>query len=353
MPHARAGTARTLSRVREAFGDAPFTRRQAAGVGLTAGQLRAALAAGRLRQVRRGVYSAPKPHDPGPTSDLDGILGEIRSVLSILGDTPYAVTGPAGARVLDVPLITPPTRRSLGLRIDILVPESFTPHEGTWPAVVRVRRVPALPPGCTTVHGIRVVDPLHAAIDVVRLGFGVEYGQRGTALMLPEALAPLDAATASAGCRTPEEAARRIQALRSEYFHCPGIRAVDAYAEFVDPRAESPLESWSRGHMIVQGIPPPDLQREVRGADGRLYRVDFLWEEYGVIGEADGLGKYGTDPVSVRRALAEERARHQALEAAGWIVVRWTWDELARDPASVIARIRAALQHRSSHSASL
>ncbi len=131
--------------------------------------------------------------------------------------------------------------------------------------------------------------------------------------------------------------------MRSEYFHCPGIRSVDAFAEFVDPRSESALESWSRGHMIVCGLPRPDVQREVRGADGRRYRADFLWEEYAVIGEADGLGKYGTDPVAVRRALVEERARHQALEASGWIIVRWTWDELARDSTAVTARIRAAL----------
>ena len=58
-----------------------------------------------------------------------------------------------------------------------------------------------------------------------------------------------------------------------------------------------------------------------------------------VLGEADGRGKY-TDPT----VLYAEKTRQEALERAGWIVVRWTWDELARTPEVVVARIAAALE---------
>ena len=40
-----------------------------------------------------------------------------------------------------------------------------------------------------------------------------------------------------------------------------------------------------------------------------------------------------------------EKWRQDALEAAGWIVVRVTWDDL-RDPGPTIARIRRALSTR-------
>jgi hypothetical protein len=64
---------------------------------------------------------------------------------------------------------------------------------------------------------------------------------------------------------------------------------------FADARAESPLESISRLRMREHGVPAPEPQVEI-WIDGRFAgRVDFYWDEYGVIGEADGWGKYRND----------------------------------------------------------
>ena len=96
--------------------------------------------------------------------------------------------------------------------------------------------------------------------------------------------------------------------------------------------------------MTVFGVPLPVLQQQIFGADGIRYRVDFCWPEFKVIGEADGLEKYGDTPAEVRRAKKRERDRQRALEAAGWIVIRWTWDELLADPKKVMARIHQTLR---------
>lgn len=49
----------------------------------------------------------------------------------------------------------------------------------------------------------------------------------------------------------------------------------------------------------------------------------FYWEGAGVIGEADGLGKY-TEP----DVLRAEKLRQEQLEARGFVVVRFTWADI-------------------------
>lgn len=63
-----------------------------------------------------------------------------------------------------------------------------------------------------------------------------------------------------------------------------------------------------------------------------------LWPEPRVIGEADGPGKY-KDILD----LHAEKLRQERLERAGWIVVRWTWDDIWTNAVGTANRIRAAL----------
>ena len=60
-----------------------------------------------------------------------------------------------------------------------------------------------------------------------------------------------------------------------------------------------------------------------------------------MLGEADGIGKYGADDAGVARALRAERLRQRDLEDAGWTVVRW---DSAEHPRSVLRRLRVALR---------
>lgn len=109
-----------------------------------------------------------------------------------------------------------------------------------------------------------------------------------------------------------------------------------------DGRAESPGESMSRVRMWQARLPRPDLQRTVlaEGAPGVRYRVDFIWQDLGVVGEFDGRVKYqrqsfGRDPEQV---LWEERTRERELVRMGLQVARWTWDEAWRDGGTTMVR---------------
>ena len=72
--------------------------------------------------------------------------------------------------------------------------------------------------------------------------------------------------------------------------------------------------------------------------EGFVARVDFLWSDFGIVGEADGAGKYIN-----RGALVAEKLREDRLRRLGYLMVRWTWDELIHTPWVIRARLEAAL----------
>lgn len=122
----------------------------------------------------------------------------------------------------------------------------------------------------------------------------------------------------------------------------PGRRRAREVIEAADPAAENGFESCSRAHLLLAGLAVPEVGYPVVGSDGRRYWADLAWPDLMVVGEADGRGKH-TDLT----VLYAEKLRQEVLEGAGWIVVRWTWDELARTPEVVVARVAAALERAS------
>lgn len=123
-----------------------------------------------------------------------------------------------------------------------------------------------------------------------------------------------------------------------------GVRAARRVLDEADAAAESPGESLSRARMIELGLPRPVLQREVRDRRGLVGRVDFLWEEQGVVGEFDGRLKYRAGSVGDRAAAEDrvwaEKRREDRIRTTGLRVVRWTWAD-ALDPAR-LGRILAS-----------
>ncbi|MGU3432219.1 hypothetical protein ACNHUS_04305 [Actinomycetes bacterium M1A6_2h] len=123
----------------------------------------------------------------------------------------------------------------------------------------------------------------------------------------------------------------------------PALAAVD----FFDGLSETVGESRSRVMLRTFQFPSPELQVELFTVDGRLIaRTDFLVEEYGVIGEFDGQVKYTVHVPAGKTAgdvVFQEKRREDELRAHGWIVVRWTWADLAT-PHVLAARIRKAFE---------
>jgi len=332
-------TALTAGELRRAFGDSSFGLAQAQNAGVSRGRLRAAWERGMVARLRRDVY-AVAPADPDAWPDLV----PIRRAVAGLDSARAAVTGRAGAMLHEVPFVKPRGWNDDRHGVEILIHADDVARCGRISTGAILRPCSNWPQDVTMVQGIKVTSVLHSAIDAVRMGMRPGRRTRPQSLPIPEALVLLDAATRRAGALNTGGAISLIESMRPRFWHCTGIRAVDEAMPYVDPLAESPLESWSRGHMIAYGLPAPLTQQVITGSDGIDYRVDFCWPEIKVIGEADGLTKYGDSPAQVREAKRRELARQRALEEAGWVVVRWTWDELASDPWMVMRRILAAFR---------
>jgi hypothetical protein len=114
----------------------------------------------------------------------------------------------------------------------------------------------------------------------------------------------------------------------------PGVRSARRVVSFLDASSESVGESLSRVRLMEEGLPAPELQREIFGPDGRLIaRVDFCWEEQRTIGEFDGKIKYGRllrPGQRIENVIFDEKLREDTLRDLGWQIVRWLWPDLYR-----------------------
>lgn len=254
-------------------------------------------------RVRRGIYC----RDPAANADDTALVGAVLAVTGwpvVSHDTAAWLHGLADAVPPDVHLTVPPSARS---------PRRYP----------RISVSTAALPGAHVTHlrGLPVTTVARTVVDLAR---------RRSHL---EAVALADSALHRG--KVSSSALRRVV---DDCAGWPGVRRAAAAAAFADGRSESGLESLARVRFADSGLPPPTPQaRIVDPRDGWWARVDFLWPDERVVGEADGLCKY-TDAAVLRA----EKLRQERLEELGYAVVRVTWAQLTRDPAAVVARIEAA-----------
>lgn len=112
-------------------------------------------------------------------------------------------------------------------------------------------------------------------------------------------------------------------------------RAVD----LVDPRSESPPESWVRVALVQAGIEGFVPQFEVSFGGSFLARVDFAWPELRLALEYEGAHHF--DGLQIVRD--DERLRR--LVAAGWRIIRISAVDL-RDMNALVEKVRCAIEER-------
>lgn len=117
--------------------------------------------------------------------------------------------------------------------------------------------------------------------------------------------------------------------------HNPG--SLRAALEEVAAGARSGGEAEFLRLVRAAGLPEPRLNARV-AAGGRIYVVDALWQQCGVIVEIDGMAHH----TGVKQR-ENDLHRQNALHAAGYVVLRFPVRRLYADPAGVIAELRALL----------
>jgi len=150
------------------------------------------------------------------------------------------------------------------------------------------------------------------------------------------AVGVLDAAL-RAGATTYAELAEYAPMARYK-----GARLVRSVVGRADPRAESPPESWLRLACIEFGLPEPEPQVEVLGADGRRYRMDLGWRDVRVAAEYDG------QEFHTGEHLTKDRHKLNAVTSAGWAVFSVTNASFWNNRDQVLGQIRDEIARRRS-----
>lgn len=119
------------------------------------------------------------------------------------------------------------------------------------------------------------------------------------------------------------------------------LRRANATLLAADPRAESPMESWTRCLLGDAGFPAPVPQLRVRAPGGRTSFLDLGWEAWKVGVEYDGMATH----VGLEAETSDHR-RHQALRGSGWRVVVVTASEVMEHPRPWMIALRDTLLAR-------
>jgi hypothetical protein len=172
------------------------------------------------------------------------------------------------------------------------------------------------------VHGRLATAAAWTAVEVAR------------ELRRPRALAALDAALRTFTCsRADIEAAIREQSGRR------GIVAVRELIGYADARSESAMESEARLVMIEYGVPVPELQYEIVGRDGELWRVDYAWPDLRVAAEYESIAWHAG-----RVEMLHDKRKLAALQELGWTVLPVVVDDVRVRPARMASRIIEQLE---------
>jgi hypothetical protein len=259
---------------------------------------------GELFRVRRGAYARDDKPDQ---------LVEERHLRLVLGTAPQlregAVFSHGSAAVLH--------------RLPVWPVAASRVH------VTRNRRGGGIKRSVVQVHG----TPLRS-LDITSIDNKPVTSLRRTVLDLARTVPMTQAVAAGDRALALGLARRDLDAGLLSMGRWPGVRAARRAVEFLDVQSESVGESVSRVRLVEEGLPRPELQRELFGPNGQLIaRVDFFWEEHKTVGEFDGKIKYGRLLKSGQRienVIFEEKVREDAVRDLGLQVVRWIWSDLYR-----------------------
>jgi very-short-patch-repair endonuclease len=256
----------------------------------TARELAAAVAAGRVVRLTRGVYA------------LSSLRPEFAAAAGLGGVVSHA----SAARVIGIALVRPPEA------IHVTVPHGSARRQR--------------PPG-VVVHQVRTwfdgdvelgtTSALRTVLDCA------------TTMPFPEALAVADSALKLLW--VPKE--ELVEAARAR----PGAGGQRRLrvAEAADRRADNPFESVLRAALIAAGLTTFEPQGEI-WLGRRLLRPDLVDRAARIAIEADSFAFHGS-----AEDLERDCERYDTLTAAGWTVLRFAYRQVMRRPDWVVATVRA------------
>ncbi|WP_409328948.1 DUF559 domain-containing protein [Trujillonella humicola] len=196
---------------------------------------------------------------------------------------------------------------------------------------LRVHRT-RVPVAAVRVRGFRVTSLSRALVDA----WGDSHRSRairGAVAVVRGAL--LDATREE---RVPTAAVAAELGARPEL---PGRAALVGLLDLIDEGCRSELEVFGVLHVLdVPGLPRATQQHRVVLPSGWA-DLDAAWPEVGLAVELDGAAFHGS-----REQREADLVRDAALAAAGWLVLRFSYRRLTRDPEGCRRQIAAVHRQR-------
>jgi hypothetical protein len=285
----------------------------------TATQIRHRLDDGRWVAVRRGIYAEREVFERAQSDSQGRYLMDAAAAL-LRAKPGAAASHTCAGRLYGVSFIggwpvTPTITVAPDPRVKSQMKQTRT----------LTRRVAQLPDThVTTAPGVRTTTPPRTVVDLARELPFAEAVVVADGMLRTGLLAKLELDPVLAFCR-----------------RWPGVDRARAVVEFADARAESPVESYGRAALHLEGL--RDLEPQVWLYDDRglIGRVDLYSAAHFTVIEFDGLVKYdGSD----EGALLAEKLRQERLEEAGFVVVRATLRQLQRECPRTADRVRAGFR---------
>ncbi|NDK89853.1 hypothetical protein GYA93_09720 [Gordonia desulfuricans] len=190
------------------------------------------------------------------------------------------------------------------------------------------RRLDLEPSEIVEIDRTLVTSPLRTAFDL-----GRQPSRR-------RALGRLDALAAATAVDLDE-----LAAFARAQKHTRNVRQVRELIPHIDPKAESPGESWLRLFFFDAGMPKPESQVEVFDEYARLIaRFDLAYPGPRVAIEYDG-EEFHSSPEQKRH----DEVRDAEVGVLGWVVVRVNKQRMTTAPYGVVAETRSLLRKRGAY----
>ncbi|MCB2175899.1 MAG: endonuclease domain-containing protein [Actinomycetales bacterium] len=279
-----------------------------------------------------GLFTVAQALEAGATADTVRSRRRSGRWVRVAGDA-FALAGapvPVDARIQAVGLTWPDgvvclAAAALAHGLPVREPDDID--------VIVARRTPSR-------HGLRThLLPL-SETDVTRVGLTRLTGLDRTIADCLGRLGPEDAQgvlawTMTRGLLDPSELDRAIRERPGSWGNVPRRRALGMARLGAASVAELRLHDLLRRGDLSGWMPNAPI-RDVTGRT--IARADALFAAERVVIEVDGRAYHGAE------RFQADRDRDNALVAAGYLVLRFTWLDLTKHPARTLARIRAALR---------
>jgi uncharacterized protein DUF559/putative AbiEi antitoxin of type IV toxin-antitoxin system len=272
------------------------TTSQLHALGITRSDIDYRVAAGRLHRIHRGVYAVGHRR-----LTVEALF--VAAVLAVGDDA--ALSHAAAAALWNL-------RPWPGSVVDVVVMRKLASRPGLRIHAARTLHATDI----TNAAGIPVTTPARTLLDL--------------ADVLP---------TRALERAVHEAEVRRIvdhRLLRDQIAGAPGRRAAARLATVIaagPAPTRSELEDRALALLSRPDLPPPRTNAYLADIE-----VDFLYERERLVLETDGARYHAT--AFARRNDADKQAR---LEAAGYRVLRLTWDQVTRRPEQTLDRVHRAL----------